>query len=100
MSRRTPVALAALLSVSSCNTMESYLPELISMGGTVLEVAALGYKQGQYAQQVSLLMATFTPAATSMAQTWAANRKQANELARLQALESEIEADYGAVENQ
>ena len=95
-------ALAALLIVSlglsSCKTMETYLPELIAIGGTVLEVAALSYKEGQYAGQVSLLMATLTPAATAMAATWAENRRRKQELERLQALEAEIEAEYAALD--
>ena len=95
--QRLRVALvAALLSTTvACESVEPYITDLILVGGTVIEVAALTYQGGTYAPEVTLLMATLTPAAMSVASTWVANRQEERELA---AIEEEIAKEYEALD--
>ena len=96
--QRLRVALvAALLSTTvACESVEPYITDIILVGGTLIEVAALTYEGGTYAPEVTLLMATLTPAAMSVASTWVANRQEERELA---AIEEEIAKEYAALDS-
>ena len=100
MRRRAFVLLpaAGLSAALSCKSVEPYVPELIAITGTLIEVAAMSYQGGQYAPQVNLLMSTLTPAATSMASQYIAQREEARKREELAKLDQEIQAEYASLE--
>lgn len=99
---RAGLALALAGVLASCAFFERYAPEMVAIGGTAVEVAALLNFQDQpeYQAAVTLLMATMTPVATSMAADWSARRQEQRELAKLEKLESEIQNEYQTLEQQ
>lgn len=95
--RRAALALG-LSGLLGCSFLESYGPQMVALGGTIAQVAALTLGGGQYASQVSMLTNTLMPIAQGMTVDWAEQRRRERELAELAALESEMESEYAALE--
>lgn len=89
---------AGLSAALACKSIEPYVPELIAITGTIIEVAALTYNDGEYAPQVTLLMATLTPAATAMASNYIEGREEARKKEELEKLDAEIQTEYASLE--
>ncbi|MEN8158934.1 MAG: DUF4384 domain-containing protein [Myxococcota bacterium] len=92
------VPAAALSLLLACKSIQPYIPELIAIGGTLIEVAALSYNDGEYAPQVTLLMATLTPAAVAMAAGYMDRQEEEARKEELAQLEEEIEAEYASLD--
>jgi hypothetical protein len=97
--RRQAALGVALTVLLSCKNIENYAPELVAITGVIAEVAALHYAP-DYALEVTTLLAVVTPAAVSMASTWAEERRRTKELARLEQIEAEIEAEQAELAKQ
>lgn len=93
-SRTASLVLAGLLALLvGCQNIENYLPDVVEITGTVVQVAA-GIFLPEYATAVDLLMETLTPAAVNMAATWGEHRRQEKELERLAEIDAEISDSY------
>jgi hypothetical protein len=97
-SARLLIPAAALSLVVACKSVQPYLPELIAIGGTLIEVAALSYNDGEYAPQVTLLMATLTPAAVVMASNYMDRQEEESRKQELAELDAEIQAEYASLD--